>query len=62
MSVNELNRNQLVLLKQSYLIQENERNEEMTYWSDLADADEIVSDELIYDEYAGYDFSEDDFS
>ena len=62
MSVKELNRNQLVLLKQSYLIQGNERNEERTYWSDLADADEIVSDELIYDEYAGYDFSEDDFS
>lgn len=62
MSVKELNRNQLMLLKQSYLIQGNERNEGMTYWSDLADADEIVSDELIYDEYAGYDFSEDDFS
>ena len=57
MTVHELTRDQLISLKQDYLV----RTQERTYWSDLADADEIVPDEFIKEEYEGTEFSPDDF-
>ena len=61
MNVHELSRNQLVELKQTYLDEQNRAKGQGTYWSELADADEIISDEEIYEKYKNYDFSPDDF-
>ena len=64
MKVTELNRDQLVQLKQRYL----------TDWCDtlpvprtpsmqeLADADSLVEDELVFDYFEGTDFVPEDFS
>ena len=61
MSVRELNRNQLTVLKQNYIDECNTKQGIGTSWSELAMADSIVSDEEIFEAYAGYFFSEDDF-
>lgn len=57
MSVEELNREQLIALKQNYLSE--------TYYGigydELANADSLVPDKVILKYYAGYIFSEDDF-
>lgn len=58
MDAKELNRNQLVELKQSCL--EEVLGKEPT-WDDLALADEIVSDDYVFEKESGTDFSEDDF-
>ena len=57
MSVYELSKNQLIELKQNYLceVQEN------VSYGELCDADYIVSDEEIFNEYGNVEFSEDDF-
>ena len=57
MSVYELSKNQLIELKQNYLFK---RNENISY-DKLLDADIIVSDEEIFNEYGNVEFSEDDF-
>ena len=57
MGVHELNRDQLIQLKQNYLME----TQEHVYWSELAEADELVSDSVIMEEYAGVVFSPDDF-
>lgn len=62
MSVYELNREQLIQLKQNYIMEQNEADGKSTYWSDLADADDIVTDEEIFGAYGGYAFTEDDFA
>lgn len=62
MTVYDLNRDQLVELKQHYLTEQMDARGESPSWGELADADEIISDEEIYDEYAGTIFSPDDFS
>lgn len=61
MYISELNRDQLTELKQSYLIQHNEEIGECTSYEELARVDSIISDEMIYEAYSGYNFSEDDF-
>lgn len=61
MTIEELNREQLVELKQHFICESNEENNEKSCWSDMADANEIVSDETIMAVYSGYDFSNDDF-
>lgn len=61
MTVRELNRNQLIVLKQNFLDDENYRRGEGTSWGELAAADELVSDETIFNEFSNYFFSEDDF-
>ena len=58
MSVRELNRDQLVQLKQNYLCE----IQHSVSWGELAFADELVSDEKIFAEYAGYSFVEEDFA
>lgn len=62
MHVSELNRDQLTELKQSYLMQHNEEMGEGTSYDELARADSIISDEMIYETYSGINFTEDDFS
>ena len=57
MSVYELSKNQLIELKQNFLFK---RDENISY-DKLLDADIIVSDEEIFNEYENVKFSEDDF-
>ena len=71
MSVNELNKEQLVELKQAYM---TELVNEGTYaeimgtdndepsFGELLAADMLISDEFIKDYYSGYSFTEDDFA
>lgn len=65
MNVTELNRDQLIELKQSYLevLNESGEHEEVVgvSYNELASADEIVPDDVIFDYYEGVIFSEDDF-
>ena len=62
MTVKQLNRDMLIELKQNYLSEKiyNEGERCISY-GELADVDEIVSDDTIYKEYEGYDFGVDDF-
>lgn len=70
MEVRELNKEQMLELKQRYLIQladEGSYSEVMgvdynepSYW-DLADADEIVPDDVVFENYADICFVRDDF-
>ena len=57
MSVKELTREQLIELKQKYY---TERNENVSY-GELADIDNLVSDEEIFEEYGHITFVEEDF-
>ena len=57
MSVYELSKNQLIELKQNFLFK---RDENISY-DKLLDAEIIVSDEEIFNEYGNVEFSEDDF-
>ena len=62
MTVSELNRNQMIELKQSYLCQHYDECEDRSpSYGELAAADELVSDKIIYENYGGYEFSEDEF-
>lgn len=65
MNVTELNRDQLIELKQSYLdvLNESGEHEEIVGvgYDELANADEIVLDDVIFDYYADVIFTEDDF-
>ena len=58
MSVYELSRDQMVMLKQNILM---ERDASVS-WNELADADELVSDEEAQSIYGNTDFSSDDFA
>ena len=73
MTVCELNRSQIVSLKESYLCQlaEDGTFGEIVYgdaniqspaYDDFANADELVPDEIITEHYSDYVFSEDDFN
>ena len=57
MSIYDLNREQLSQVKAAYL---NEKSSSV-YWSEICDADALVSDEQIINEYGNTTFSEDDF-
>ncbi len=62
MTVKQLNRDMLIELKERYLMDKLDETENRTpSWGELADADETVSDETIYEEYGCYDFGVDDF-
>lgn len=73
MVVKKLSRNQLIELKQSYLINldnngtlnavlynDNECDDHISY-DELINADKLVSDDVILREYDGVQFSNDDF-
>ena len=57
MSVKDLTREQLIELKQRYY---TERNENVSY-GELADIDNLVSDNEIFEEYGYITFVEEDF-
>lgn len=61
MTVNELNRDQLIQLKQNLLMERMDANGEWPSWGEMADADSLISDEDVYDEFSGIEFTKDDF-
>lgn len=61
MSVEELNRNQLVQLKQNMLMERMDAKGETPSWGELAEVDSLITDEEVQQEYAGTDFVTDDF-
>lgn len=61
MDIRELNREQLAQVKQYYYTQKMEEQGELVYWSDLANIDELVSDEEIFEEMGYITFCEGDF-
>ena len=61
MTFAELNKDQRIQLKQRILVDRNEAIGEGTSYGELADADELVSDEDLEARYAGTEFSPDDF-
>lgn len=63
MKVTELNREQLIQLKQRYLIDQAENHGRIwPSWGELALVDNQVSDETIMKEFEGTEFVEEDFS
>ena len=61
MSARELNREQLVELKGNYIDECNSKRGEGTSYYELCNADEIVSDEEIFEAFENYEFCNDDF-
>lgn len=68
MTVRDLNRDQLKELKGNYLVElDNEGQlEEVTgldaiYWGTLANIDEVVPDNVVFEHYDGITFGVDDF-
>ena len=57
MSYKELNRDQILTLKQSYLV----RTRDSVSYNELAEADNLVSDEELEQEYKNVNFVEEDF-
>lgn len=58
MDVHELNREQLIQLKQAILCERDTG----TSYGELAAADELVTDEEVFMQYGGTNFVEDDFT
>ncbi len=70
MDVRDLNREQLIELKQQYMIQLADEGNfaemfgvdyDAPSWGDMANADELVPDEVIFEHFEGSDFVDDDF-
>ena len=59
MKVTELNRDQLIDLKQKYLI---DFSDETPSWGELYEADSIVEDKIIFEIYEGINFLPGDFN
>ena len=57
MSYDELNRDQILALKQNYLV----RTQDGVSYNELAEADNLVSDEELEQEYKNVNFVEEDF-
>ena len=57
MSYDELNRDQILALKQNYLV----RTQNNVSYNELAEADNLVSDEELEQEYKNINFVEEDF-
>lgn len=57
MSYKELNRDQILALKQSYLV----RTQDSVSYNELVEADNLVSDEELEQEYKNVNFVEEDF-
>ena len=62
MKLKDLNDDQRMELKQAVLMDRNEHLGEGTSYEELANADDLVSDEVLEEEYGGTEFSPDDFS
>ena len=61
MTVYDLNRDQLIELKQRYITEQYERRGGSPTYGELAEADDRISDSTIYEYYDGYEFVNDDF-
>ncbi len=70
MDVHDLSRDQLIELKQNYMVELADNGEfaevmgvdyDNPSYRDMADADKLISDEDIFRHYDGYTFTEDDF-
>lgn len=61
MTVQELNRDQLVQLKQGMLIERMDAEGDWPSWGEMADADSLISDEDVQREFAGTVFTTGDF-
>lgn len=61
MSVLELNRNQLLQLKQDIVFKRNEEQGTYPSWQELATADNNISDSEVYTEYSDWYFVNEDF-
>lgn len=57
MSYDELNRDQILALKQNYLV----RTQDNVSYNELVEADNLVSDEELEQEYKNVNFVEEDF-
>ena len=62
MTINELSKEQIIELKWRYLdeIYQEKTNESISL-DEIAEIDNIISDEEILNEYSNYVFSDDDF-
>jgi len=56
-TVNDLEREQLIELKQQMLTE----SDTSVSWGELADADDLIPDEDVFSRFAGVEFSTDDF-
>jgi hypothetical protein len=56
MTVQELDRGQLIELKSMYLNEKNAEVGEETSWAEIAAVDDVISDKEIYDRYDGYTY------
>lgn len=61
MNVKELNREQLTELKQHYYMFDKFEEEQDISYYELACINELVTDEEVFEYYANYDFTCDDF-
>ncbi len=61
MNVKELNKEQLIQLKQNYYIIQHENDIEGISWGELSNIDELVRDDEVIEAYKNIDFVEDDF-
>ena len=61
MTIQELNRAQLVQVKQHYLTMKKDSAGQGISYGELAEADLLVSDAEIFDAYSGTEFTEGDF-
>lgn len=61
MTVQELNRDQLIQLKQEMLMERMDAEDDCPSWGELADADSLISDEDVQSEFAGIIFTTGDF-
>lgn len=62
MTLKDLNRDQRIELKQRILTEQRDAIGETPSWGELADADELVSDEDLHDWFDGTEFCEEDFA
>lgn len=61
MTVYDLNRDQLEQVKQRMLMERYDEHGETPSYYELADADNLISDEEVYEEYGGTEFVPEDF-
>ena len=62
MTLKDLSDDQRIELKQSILTERRDAIGENPSWGELADADELVSDEDLADRFDGTEFCEEDFA
>lgn len=61
MTVHELNRDQLIQLKQGMLMERMDAEGDWPSWGQMVDADSLISDEDVQSVLAGTIFTMDDF-